>query len=712
MKRKHIRAALEQLNHKDTNPLYPDTIPDPSRERHGTDPRTPSAHNKPDRSLRLYWKDAVTFSLLLLIGGIYQVRAQVHEHGAAEDISAGVIIFTDTHSQNRARSLNMLSSRIETNAVGIVASSRMTQTFRNDSEYTVDDAIYAFGLPDQAAVYRMRLRIGNRVIESKIHEKQQAQTMYDNARLAGRKASLLTQRQANLFTTRLGGITAGETVTIEIFWQQPLHYDNGVFELRLPLALKPRFASRHATQATAVTDTMQREITINLEAGFPLAMLKSLYHPVDIESTDTDDTKTIHFTDSQLADNNDFVLHWRPATGKTVQGALFYEVYRGVTHQLLMLMPPMFTNKNKRQYREVILIADTSGSMHGTALDQTKDALLFGLQQLQPGDRFNIITFNDQAHALFSTSQKVNAETLSLATEYIETLQAGGGTNMLPALRLALKSPEAPGLLRQVIFITDGAVHNEPALFGYIHEHLGDARLFTIGIGGAPNSYFMRKAAQHGRGTYTYVATLDEVDARLKQLFRTISMPVLTGLELNIDPLQAQINPDRIPDLYAGQPLVLTLKDNQLPKWLTLFGQADDQLWQKDIQARTHPSPGIARLWARHRLESLLDQRDLGLADDGRLKDEITRLALDYHLVSPYTALVAVDTSPKHDDELRAKHQAATPTTRIAFPQTALGWRWQMISGLLLLMCAGGINRYLTVYQRHPQQAGKCAPKT
>ncbi len=730
MARQKIRNELERLSRTEPNPLYPDRLLDkpPSTEgRHSRPPRSEAfsrnKHSENRRGLGLNWKDAVIFSLLVIFGGIYQVRAASGAVTQASDfldtISTGVLF--DNNPQGVGR-LELVSSRISTDAVGIVASSQMTQVFQNNSGHAVEDAVYAFGLPDQAAVYRMRLRIGQRVIESEIHEIEQARAIYDRARRAGKKAGLLQQHRPNLFTTRVSHILPGQSVQVEIFWQQPVRYDKGVFELRLPLAFKPRYEPAPAagnsiqpavtdsvshSAAESIMDRHQRRIDVRLEAGFPLARLESLYHHVTTE-TDSDITR-IHFADSQLSDANDFVLRWQPARGKSVQLATFHERYQGADHQLLLVLPPAMPKEKKSSLaREVIFVIDTSGSMFGTAMEQAKDALLYGLQQLQGGDHFNVIEFNNTANALFATSQPITSETLALAMNFVDGLKADGGTNMQPALQLALKPSPDQGRLKQVIFITDGAVGNEAELFREIHTHLGDARLFTIGIGGAPNSHFMRKAAEHGRGSYTYVARLDEVDQRLSELFDKISTLALTGLELDINPDAIWQNPAVIPDLYRGEPVAITLRGKTLPDRLTLFGETVStgsgvHLWQKDLRLRPHESPGIARLWARQRLEDWQDQRELGLADAEELKEKMTRLALDYHLLSPFTALVAVDKTPTASQASEAKKTGAKRLGRInntlaaaPFPQTALGWKWQLFSGALLLVLAAGLGRHLT----------------
>src|SRR5690606_23131451 len=139
--------------------------------------------------------------------------------------------------------------------------------------------------------------------------------------------------------------------------------------------------------------------------------------------------------------------------------------------------------------------------------------------RLQPQDRFNIIEFNSRHRPLFSTAQPAGTTELAQARQVVQRLTAVGGTGIRPAPAAAL-APAAPaGCLKQGIFISAGGVGHEAELFRLIHRMLGDTRLFTVGIGSAPNSYFMRKAAEFGRGTFTFVGSQQEVAEKMQALF-------------------------------------------------------------------------------------------------------------------------------------------------------------------------------------------------
>ena len=186
-----------------------------------------------------------------------------------------------------------------------------------------------------------------------------------------------------------------------------------------------------------------------------------------------------------------------------------------------MVMPPdAAVGELKPLPKEVIYVIDTSGSMDGESIEQAKAALVLALTRLSPDDYFQVINFHSETHKLFESPLPATPQNIRTAVSSVRNLVAGGGTEMLPALNAALGNRANSDRVRQVIFITDGSVSNEVTLLGYIRNHIGQSRLFTIGIGSAPNGFFMRKVAEMGRGTFTYIGKTSEVNLKMNELFR------------------------------------------------------------------------------------------------------------------------------------------------------------------------------------------------
>jgi Ca-activated chloride channel family protein len=293
-----------------------------------------------------------------------------------------------------------------------------------------------------------------------------------------------------------------------------------------------------------------------------------------------------------------------------------------------------------------------------------------------------VIEFNSTAHALFGLPRDATRENVRRAAHWVASLDARGGTEMAKALELALDGREDEGgRVRQVIFLTDGAVGNEEALLTLLRERLGGSRLFTVGIGSAPNSHFMTQAARLGRGSFTYIGRIDEVGARMGELFAKLEAPVLKGLEVRW-PEGAQVEawPARLPDLYAGEPLVIAAALSGLRGALEgevlLAGERDGRRWEASLPlARNAPAEGMGTLWAREKVSALVASLREGAAE-AEVRARVIELATAHRLVTRYTSFVAVDRTPARPlDE--AMKSAAVPALLPA------GWEYDKVFGEL-----------------------------
>ena len=297
---------------------------------------------------------------------------------------------------------------------------------------------------------------------------------------------------------------------------------------------------------------------INL--GLPLAAVEAPYHEIALSRQQAH--YRVRLANDKVPMDRDFLLTWRPQAGSEPRAALFHERVGSQEYALLMVLPPdtALPADGPALPRELIFVIDTSGSMGGSSIEQARASLAYGLGQLRPQDRFNIIEFDSRARALFPRAMEASRHYLARAAEFLRHLDAGGGTEMRSALELALPGPERgeeqrAERLRQVVFITDGAVGNEVELFREIEQRLGGSRLFTVGIGSAPNSWFMRKAAQAGRGDQVMIGDILDVQDAMQRLFTRLSQTALADLEVNW-PVAVETYPRAVPDLYPGEPLL------------------------------------------------------------------------------------------------------------------------------------------------------------
>ena len=559
----------------------------------------------------------------------------------------------------------LVSTDVTIKVTGPIARTTIQQKFQNDSDQWIE-ALYLFPLPENAAVDRMRILIGDRLIDGEIKEKKKAKKIYEKAKEGGYKAALIEQDRPNLFHTSVANIPPRGQITVKIEYQQSLVWRNKHFGLRFPLAITPRFlpATQQVSEKTDLTKGWhilpdertqvldiegvarpQTQISISLAPGFEIGTLESPSHPINVTSRDNRKIKLRVGQGSRFIASRDFILRWAPTSSTAPKAAFFSEKHPKGHFGLVTLTPPDIPME-KIFSRQVIFVVDTSGSMHGDSIEEAKQALHAGVNGLTPGDTFNIIQFDSTASALFPKAVEFRYRSRIAAHRYIRSLSAEGGTNMLSALELALKqNTNRSSRIRQVIFITDGAVSNEPALFNFIHDNLRHSRLFTVGIGHAPNSFFMKEAATAGRGTYTFADSNSDTKATITALFEKIRKPVLANIQISGAGI-TDVLPKRIPDLYAGEPLVFSIRLEKPSAKIVVTGRLGHVEWQKVVNVEASiDEAGIAIDWAKRSIDEWQRSYLHGVSAD-LAKTKIKELGLEYHLVTPYTSLVGVDKTP------------------------------------------------------------------
>jgi len=649
---------------------------------------------------------------------------------------------------------------------------RVTQVFRNPTQDWVE-ATYVYPLPAGGAVDTLKMVVGDRVIVGDIKERQQAKAIYEQARATGRKAALTEQERPNIFTNSVANIGPGETVLVQIEYQEPVHQSGNEFSLRVPMVVAPRYNPAPIVQSvdmraddggwgSATADPMPdrdritpevldpalhgpvnpTSITVHLNAGFALGDVKSPFHAVKIDSPDAT-SRVIRLADRQVPADRDFELTWKPAAEKAPSVGLFREHVGEADYLLAFVTPPSVEQAERKQLaREVVFVIDNSGSMGGTSITQAKASLVYGLSRLQPGDRFNVIRFDHTMDVLFPDSVPADAAHIGHATAFVNALQAAGGTEMVPAMRAALTDAthDDATTLRQVVFLTDGEIGNEHQLFETIAAMRGRSRVFMVGIGSAPNTYLMTRAAELGRGAYTHIGSVDQVEERMRGLFAKLENPAVTGLAVKFSDATADIAPSVLPDLYRDEPLVLAAKLDKLSGSVEIKGHIGDRPWSVSLPlANAAEGKGLSKLWARRKISDAEVARTTRQVSPEQADKTILGLALQHQLVTRLTSLVAVDQTPSRpegaplkltdlplnlpadwdfekvfgerphlpkppaerradasDVHIAKRPQPAVMPSTVRLPKTATDAEIRMITGVVLLM----LSMLLSLYNR------------
>ncbi len=556
------------------------------------------------------------------------------------------------------------STDLRLRVTGPIVRGTVTQRYSNPGAEWLEGR-YLFPLPEDAAVDHLQMRVGDRIVDGEIREREAARRAFAQARRDGQRASLVEQQRPNVFTTRVTQIAPNATIEIRIEFQQTIALKDGVWRLRVPGVVAPRYRGAAASDPPrapgSVPETTQPvvldggpavnpiRIRVDLDPGLPIGPPRSASHRIEVLPA-AGTAFRITTIDGEVADR-DFELEWAPAAALLPQASLRHERFRDRYYGIFVITPAPAAATD-RLPRETTFVVDTSGSMNGESIDQARAALAFGLARLAPEDRFNIIQFNSDHSSLFDEPVPVTASTLAQARRYVARLRADGGTEMRGAIRQALSAPLAAGLVGQVVFITDGAVDAEDELTALIRDRIGARRLYCVGIGSAPNGLFMRKAAELGGGTFTFISRPGEVEHRMAKLFEKLSQPMSTDLAIRLDGgvLAEPIGMPR--DLHSGEPLIVSARFIELPRSIEVSarsGAAGSPRWRIPVDIAATETDGLHVQWARTAIERLSDalrQARHTARPQDTLRAEIVALALDHHLVSDFTSLVAVERTP------------------------------------------------------------------
>jgi len=567
---------------------------------------------------------------------------------------------------------------------GPTVRARVTQLFRNPTQHWME-ATYVYPLPAGSAVDTLKMVVGNHVVVGDIKERQQARAIDEQAKQNGQKAALTEQDRPNIFTNSVANIGPGETVLVQIEYQEPVQQNGNEFSLRVPMVVGPRYNPQPVVQSvdlradgggwgsTATDPVPDRDrisppvldpaesapinptnITVHLQAGFALGEVKSAFHKVNIESPDSA-TRIIKLAEGPVPADRDFELTWKPAAETAPSVGLFREHVGNSDYLLAFVTPPSVEQASEKPLpREVIFVIDNSGSMGGTSIIQAKASLTYALGRLQPTDRFNVIRFDDTMDVLFPTPVAATSGNIANATSFVSALQARGGTEMLPAMRAALSDTnhDDAGYVRQVVFLTDGAVGNEQQLFETISALRGRSRVFMVGIGSAPNTYLMTRAAELGRGTFTHIGSVEQVEERMRSLFAKLENPAVTNLSSKFSEATADLTPSAIPDVYRDEPLVLAARLDRLAGSVEIKGRIGDRPWSVTLPlANAAEGKGLSKLWARRKIADAEVARTTRQVSPEDADKTILALALEHQLVTRLTSLVAVDKTPSRPED-------------------------------------------------------------
>ena len=596
--------------------------------------------------------------------------------------------------------LPLKDTRVEIAVSGVIADVKVVQVYRNEGTRPIN-ASYVFPASTRAAVYGMRMQIGNQIIVAKIKEREKAQQDFEAAQKEGKSASLLEQNRPNVFSMKLANLMPQEQVEISLNYTELLVPTDSVYEVVFPTVVGPRYASQetepkkngwvktpYLREGNKPTSTLH--ISTRINAGMPIQDLTSPSHQVSPLWQGSNVAQVDLAEEDAFQGNRDFILRYRLAGEQIASGLLLYQG-QDENFFLYMAQPPQRVATDEIPPREYIFVVDISGSMEGFPLNTSKQLLRDLIGKLRPTDLFNIVLFAGDASTLSPKSVQANQENVASAIRLIEQQRGGGGTELLSAVQQAMSIPRDTNISRSLVLITDGYISGEQGVFDYIRDNLDKSNVFSFGIGSSVNRYLLEGVARAGMGEPFIVTDEKEAASAAAKFREYIQTPVLTDITVRSVGFETyDVHPAHLPDLMAQRPVIVFGKwRGSIGGMFELHGRTGrgDYVTRFDVTTvqPEEANRALRYLWARNRIAELSDYGS-SQVEDGRVK-EITQLGLKYSLLTQYTSFIAVREKVVNDSGSAEDVQQPLPLP-VGVSEMAVGSEPELIwlAGLGLLV--------------------------
>ncbi|HEU4875278.1 MAG TPA: VIT and VWA domain-containing protein [Pyrinomonadaceae bacterium] len=592
------------------------------------------------------------FALIAVAVVLTSGYAQQQEDKADKTLAPYFVVKGDPNVDQ----LPLKDTRVEISVSGVIADVKVRQIYRNEGSRPIN-ASYVFPASTRAAVYSMRMQIGNEIIVAKIKEREQAKQEFEQAKEEGKSASLLEQQRPNVFSMSLANIMPQEQVEIELRYTELLVPADNVYEVVFPTVVGPRYASPengnkkddkfvetpYMRQGQKPTSALH--ISTRIFAGLPIYDLSCPSHQINPQWQGQGLAQLTLDDSDPFQGNRDFVVRYRLAGDQIASGLLLFQ---GADENffLYLAQPPQRVATEAIPPREYIFVVDVSGSMEGFPLNTSKRLLRDLIGQLRPTDLFNVVLFAGDSTVLSPQSLQANQPNIAKAIRLLEQQRGAGGTELLPAIKEAMNLPRADGISRSVVLVTDGYISGEQGVFEHIRANLNKSNVFAFGIGGSVNRYLIEGVARAGMGEPFIVTDETEAEGVAAKFREYIQTPVLTDIQVRTVGFHTyDVNPMQFPDLFAERPIILFGKwRGPVAGTIELTGKTGhgDFVSRFDVTS-SQPNEGnsaLRYLWARSRIAELSDYGTSDLAEED-IK-EITALGLKYNLLTRYTSFIAV----------------------------------------------------------------------
>ena len=543
-------------------------------------------------------------------------------------------------------SLPVESITIDTRIDGQVATTHVTQVFRNETGQTLEGT-YFFPIPESATITEFAIWDGDRRLAGEVRPREEARRIYDAIVRRQRDPGLLEYAGENLFQASIFPIPGRSTKKLELTYTQVLRAENGTVGYKYPLGI-----GRNAAPVERVSGRVE------IRGNEGLRTIYSPSHEVDVRRADGDRRATVSFESGARGERRDFELFY--ALSRSDVGlSLFTYREPGKDGFFLLLMSPKSTIE-EREYaaKDVVFVLDISGSMNEEGkIDKAKRALEYGVRGLRQADRYNVIAFSGETRLMEEGLIRADQAGRERGVRFVRDLRAVGGTNINDALVEALGQLPRDGTRpRLIVFLTDGIptvgeTNVERIVENARRARPADLRLFTFGVGYDVNTRLLDRVAAENGGVADYVAPREDLEVRVSNFFDKVNHPVLTSVRVDFGAARTDlVYPRQMPDLFKGTQIALVgryrNREDLRDVTLRLSGNASPtQTFTyagQRFPLRDERHDWLPRLWATRRVGWLMEQiRSNG--ESRELRDEVVDLGTRYGIVTPYTSYLALE---------------------------------------------------------------------
>jgi Ca-activated chloride channel family protein len=562
---------------------------------------------------------------------------------------------------------------------GQIATTSVDQEFYNPNPQRLEGT-YLFPVPKGAQIDKFTMDIGGKQVEAELLPADKARKIYEDIVRKLKDPALLEYADRDVFKVRVFPIEPHSKKRITLSYTQLLKSDSGLVSYVYPLN----------TEKFSAKPVKDISIKVELETKQPLKSIYSPSHTVEIKRHGSN-RATVGYETSDARPDTDFALYFAPEKDELGVNLIAHKTGGDDGYFLLLASPGTDVSDKNVVLKDVAFVLDTSGSMAGKKLAQAKKALQFCVENLNDGDRFEIVRFSTEVEPLFDKLVDANRANRDKANQFIDNLKPIGGTAIDEALKKALalksevRSPKSEGRPFVVIFLTDGkptiGTTDKDEIVRSVKKQNGDStRIFCFGIGTDVNAHLLDKITEETRAISQYVLPEEDLEVKVSSFFSKIKEPVLANptLKFTGDVRVTKLYPSPLPDLFRGDQLVLVGRftgrgDSAVILEGTVNGTTRKFTYEVTFPNRSDEHEFIPRLWATRRVGYLLDEIRLH-GENSELRDEVTELARKYGIVTPYTAYLIVEDDDRRGVPLAMQTLPQFNTDSVVRREAAANW--------------------------------------